>query len=435
MLCSTMISCNPVDVKLKPMIGIHSRCLVGWILVVLAVSLTADDASESPDSGHPGEKFASKDPADATACQNRLRQIYQAIQSYQEKYQRLPNWLSDLVVNGQLDGPLLTCPYVERSGDPHTWRSEVNSGVFKDRDTIWTPTYAYEFCNQSIQLWPGAEVTQADYKYAQRALPGIGDQVPIVRCLAHDPVINLALNGNIYESGLSWEDRFPEIPHRRHHPENIFASTHPLRVDEERIPVRDPTADLRAVNLDGFYNAYLDEAWLPYQDGADLLSLLPGEQTFPTIAIPFDVRALIQLKGKEVLGPFPESVTNIPVNRHVRRVYFLHGGARALVVREAIARPEIADFVFHFEDGTSQRRVIRWGEDVDQWIYDSRQVDQRLPQPAWQGENAASRSSNREVRLFCLKWENPQPDVLLAKISLESRMNRPGSFVVAISAE
>ena len=33
----------------------------------------------------------------------------------------------------------------------------------------------------------------------------VGSEVPIVRCLLHNPVLNLSFSGMIYESPLFWE--------------------------------------------------------------------------------------------------------------------------------------------------------------------------------------------------------------------------------------
>lgn len=39
----------------------------------------------------------------------------------------------------------------------------------------------------------------------------VGSEVPIVRCLLHDPVLNLSFGGRIYDSGTLWESNFLDV--------------------------------------------------------------------------------------------------------------------------------------------------------------------------------------------------------------------------------
>ena len=49
-------------------------------------------------------------------------------------------------------------------------------------------------------------MTMRDWKRQQMELAG--QQVPLVRCLLHQPVLNLAIGGKIYESPVFWELNF-----------------------------------------------------------------------------------------------------------------------------------------------------------------------------------------------------------------------------------
>ncbi len=42
-----------------------------------------------------------------------------------------------------------------------------------------------------------------DWKRQQIQLAG--QHVPLVRCLLHDPVLNLSIGGKIYETQMAWE--------------------------------------------------------------------------------------------------------------------------------------------------------------------------------------------------------------------------------------
>ena len=69
-------------------------------------------------------------------------------------------------------------------------------------------SYLYEFTPTPIPevvkgAYPGPEMTMRDWKRQQMQLAG--QQVPLVRCMMHDPVLNLSIGGKIYESQVSWE--------------------------------------------------------------------------------------------------------------------------------------------------------------------------------------------------------------------------------------
>ena len=49
-------------------------------------------------------------------------------------------------------------------------------------------------------------MTMRDWKRQQMQLAG--QQVPLVRCMMHDPVLNLSIGGKIYESQMAWELSF-----------------------------------------------------------------------------------------------------------------------------------------------------------------------------------------------------------------------------------
>ena len=52
-------------------------------------------------------------------------------------------------------------------------------------------------------------MTTRDWKKQQMGL--VGSEVPIVRCLLHEPVLNLSFGGKIYESPLFWEKNFLDV--------------------------------------------------------------------------------------------------------------------------------------------------------------------------------------------------------------------------------
>jgi hypothetical protein len=100
--------------------------------------------------------------------------------------------------------------------------------------------------------------------------------------------------------------------------------------DLSKIPVRDPKANARLVDLTGKYNALLSEQWHPdasgLPSGANHLGSLPqGIQKLG--GVDFDVRGVIQLTGTQAEfagAAFPEAQTGIKVGRKCKRLQFLH---------------------------------------------------------------------------------------------------------------
>jgi len=67
------------------------------------------------------------------------------------------------------------------------------------------------FCKQQIPevvkgAWPGPKMTMRDWKRQQMKLAGA--EVPLVRCLLHEPALNLSIGGKVYESPVFWELNF-----------------------------------------------------------------------------------------------------------------------------------------------------------------------------------------------------------------------------------
>ena len=70
--------------------------------------------------------------------------------------------------------------------------------------------YLYEFSPLPMgHVWAGGQIRMRDFKRRQMGL--VGGEVPIVRCHLHQPVLNLAFDGRIYESPVSWEQNFRDV--------------------------------------------------------------------------------------------------------------------------------------------------------------------------------------------------------------------------------
>lgn len=144
---------------------------------------------------------SAEDENDRQVCIKQLEKIHQAIQAYRRDHKDLPEWLSDLVPKYIPDKDQLICPVTKKTKRTHQFQHL--------RDPKLPTGYLYEFSLLPMgNVWQGGEIRMRDYKRRQMGL--LGGEVPIVRCHLHDPVLNLAFSGRIYESGLNWEENFSD---------------------------------------------------------------------------------------------------------------------------------------------------------------------------------------------------------------------------------
>jgi len=147
----------------------------------------------------------SNDVHDCELCKKNLEKIGAAIVAYRKDHKDLPNWLSDLVPQYLSDASVLICPVTRKTG---------RLSPFGALDPKLRCSYLYEFAPTPMtdivkNAFSGPRTTNRDWKRQQMGI--VGSEVPIVRCLLHDPVLNLSFGGRIYESGLFWEQRFLDV--------------------------------------------------------------------------------------------------------------------------------------------------------------------------------------------------------------------------------
>ncbi|MCI0539599.1 MAG: hypothetical protein L0Z50_30685 [Verrucomicrobiales bacterium] len=416
----------------------HSQVGLAIATMMLVVPCgTAPQSAQTTQSGqaaNPPDRFkASKDPMEAASCRDRLKLIHDSIAAFKNDHQRLPSWLSELSPR-YLDASLLVCPYVAKIGDLRSWRSGFRDDVFQDPKE--STSYAYEFNNIQRKLWTGVTKTWNEYKHRQMERMGpLGrDAVPIVRCFEHDPVLNLAYSGRIYASGGVWETLYePRFSHDDHHPESLFFHES-LRVDPSRFPRRAASAEARLLDLSSHYNAYIDDAWLPWPSDSDLRGLAPGAREFGGMR--FDARGVVQLKGAGLLAPYPVLVPGIAIGRACTNIHFLH--ATRLVSDHAAKVADgskVAGHVVHYRSGAQVEIPILYGRDVKDWWYDPLAPDHGPAKVVWEGENLASIGWHRKMRLFHTTWTNSWKDQPIDSLSLVSAMAETAPFVIAITVE
>ncbi len=128
-----------------------------------------------------------------------LQRIYKAIQAYYKEHRDLPNWLSDLVPQYLPDAGDLISPVETRTG---------KSVLFGREDPKIHTSYIYEFnaapAPEEFNQGRSVPLTCKAWKLMQ--LQKFGMVTPILRSHIDQPVLNVAYSGQIYETGLLWED-------------------------------------------------------------------------------------------------------------------------------------------------------------------------------------------------------------------------------------
>jgi hypothetical protein len=364
--------------------------------------------------------------ADQAACKVQLGKIYGAIQKYVREKEKLPQWLSDLVPDFIHDPATLVCPFVNSTGNVKKWREEFVLPVFGDPATC---SYAYEFCTVPIPNVPGFTIRN----YKQRQMEVIGFSVPIVRCLAHLPSLNMGFDGSIYSSPFNWEDNFVTSPKDEEVFHNVwlltFAKSSLNKVILELTQPRPPETDARCLELSSHYNASL--LHLDQMDASGKL-LSPYPKGLGKInGVEFDIRGLVHLTGKSFPISFPEKVENIVVNRPCATIHFLHGAVFA-----AADDSRIASYVVHYDDGLTNEIPVVYGKDVrTRWFNRNQETELQNPKPAWISPPDSVGTMRQSLRLYVATWKNPRRDVGIKSIDFVSHMTPAAPFLVAITVD
>ncbi len=405
-------------------------CLAQWFTILaIGAGAAASSARSAPaKAADPNPTRAAEEKA---ACTKNLKVIYEAIQAFQADHHDLPNWLSDLVPKYLPDANVLVCPVCRRTGQTE---------VVPLADPKLPSSYLFEFCPVPL----GNAATNAPNKtrreWKRRQMGLVGSVVPLVRCRHHDPFLNLAFDGKVYESPPAWETLLTNrVSYADLTPARMFANDRPPGAKGPgkagnglRLPPRDQAASKRLLDLTPFYNAGLNDAWQGNK-GDNLAALPKGLRTFSDVE--FDVRGIVQLRGQSpAAAKFPVLVRGIPVKQKCRRLHFLHAAAFGDVEDEG---KQIGTYVVHFAANQMRLEIpIRYGREVLNWHVAAGEpaVPKQLT-VAWKGTNAANKSEGRSVRLFLTTWTNVAPEVEIQTIDCVSSMAMSAPFLVAISVD
>jgi len=416
----------------SPCVALHRMKIVVirrlvCVAAAAAVGLAAGiQACAGADSKQVSVELTTKEKED---CTRNLQTIYKAIEAYRRDHKNIPNWFSDLVPDYLPDVNVLICPVCRRTG-------ETDAAPLSDPRVA--SSYLFEFCPVPLgTAAPGSpKVTRREWK--QRQMGIVGSVVPIVRCRHHQPTLNLAFDGRVYESPPSWETMLTNVVDPESlTPAKMFPGNGAPRAARSRktYPEREAKAGVQLLDLTEFYNARLNETWHGGENatGNDLAGLVPGVQNLG--GVDYDVRGVVQLASKApTANRFPTNATGIKVNQKCQKLHFLHAAAFGHPPDEG---KKIGVYVLHF--ATSQMRMevpIVYGADVRDWHYWSGEKDAASTlKVVWKGENATSGKAKSYIRLFETTWTNVAPNIELESIDFVSTVSQPAPFLVAITLE
>ncbi|HEX4343691.1 MAG TPA: hypothetical protein VH255_09885 [Verrucomicrobiae bacterium] len=156
-----------------------------------------------------------------------------------------------------------------------------------------------------------------------------------------------------------------------------------------------------------------------------------GFQVFDNVPLQIDGMTCLYGEGNAKMGiNFPESATNIVINRKFETLYLYHG-----CFFQSPEGTPVYDIVFRYADGTSETRQILYGSDIVDWVIRGRTVDGPTgtrSKLAWNSKPPLP-PKTPAVRFSLTAIENPYPSEEVASIDLYSCKSRTAPCILAIT--
>jgi hypothetical protein len=174
------------------------------------------------------------------------------------------------------------------------------------------------------------------------------------------------------------------------------------------------------IDLEPYENRKLDDNQGRGFDGNGLGELPRGEQTLGGIKFQIGP-GLIQL-GSKTLTKLPAHMEGIKVKRQFQKLHILHatcfgGGPNDEGSEWHIDDgTEIGHYLVHYEDQSTERIPIVYGQDVCDWFYKDGEKEPSKAKVVWKGDNAFATSVGCHLRIYASTWTNPKPEQRVMRI-------------------
>ena len=128
---------------------------------------------------------------------------------------------------------------------------------------------------------------------------------------------------------------------------------------------------------------------------------------------------------KSTKYPFEE--TGIKIGQKADAIHFL---ASCRWGREKRGT-EVASFVMHYKDGSSETRQVKFFDDIADWLAEPTDNPFDAAQIGWQ----VTDKNGKYMNLSELVWKNPHPDKTIQTIDFISAKAKAAPFLVGITLE
>ena len=182
------------------------------------------------------------------------------------------------------------------------------------------------------------------------------------------------------------------------------------------------------IDLEPYENRKLDDNQGRGFKGNGLGALPRGKQTLG--GMEFKVGpGLIQL-GSKTLNTLPANMDGIRVKRKLAKLNILHATCFGGGPNEEGSEwrfddgTELGHYLIHYEDQSTERIPIVYGEDVCDWFYVDGEKEPTKAKVVWTGDNAFATSVGCHLRLYASTWTNPKPDQRVMRIDFVGRRKK-----------
>jgi hypothetical protein len=250
----------------------------------------------------------------------------------------------------------------------------------------------------------------------------------------------LAVSNGVLPAGLTRPLPFAHnqaLSHRPEVPVRLFLTIAAAVITGTVLAAPAPkSAGLTFIDLQSKANQKLEDDVGGRTPNNTLGTVPTGEQTLAGVKFKID-KKYIQLNSPLLKEAKPEKVEGISVGRKLDKLHFLHStifGKSNPVIEDGTV---IAEYKVHYDDGTSERINVKYGEDLrDWWFVKGGPASETKEKVAWEGENEATKPIGQGIRLYLSTWKNPKPEKKVASIDfIRNAATQASPLCVAITAE